>query len=98
MAESTERRLHARYAIPVSIFREEDGSLCHHTIRNVSLGGAFVLLDSPMEVGARLVLFLDVPKKSPLSLSPGTDVEVVRLADDRMDIRFLDPPRTSLTF
>jgi hypothetical protein len=88
----TERRLHERYAIPVTLYHEVDGSLVHYTTRNVSLGGAFVLTGQPPAIGTRLVLFLDLPKKKLLQVNPGTLIEVVRHDKEGMGVRFVDPP------
>lgn len=91
-----ERRLHERYAIPVSLYRESDGSTDSFTTRNVSLGGAYVLTNQPEPVGTRLVMFLNLPREGRLEISPGTEIEVVRHGADGMGVRFVDPPQEFL--
>lgn len=92
MGFATERRLHNRYAIPVTLYQETDGTLSSYTTRNVSLGGAFVITDRPLAIGTQLVLFLDLPKRSKLAVHPGTLVEVVRHGAEGMGVKFVEPP------
>ncbi len=92
MGFATERRLHNRYAIPVTLYQETNGTLTSFTTRNVSLGGAFVIPAEPLAIGTRLVLFLDLPKRKKLAVNPGTEVLVVRHDKEGMGVRFVEPP------
>ncbi|OGG44337.1 MAG: hypothetical protein A3F84_04425 [Candidatus Handelsmanbacteria bacterium RIFCSPLOWO2_12_FULL_64_10] len=91
MGEDTDRRLQDRYALPATLYHEADGNVVTFTAQNISLGGAFVLTPDPLPVGTRLVLFLDLPKRGPLEIRPGSEVTVVRHTDEGMALRFIDP-------
>lgn len=91
MGEDTDRRLRERYALPATLYHEADGHTVTFTAQNISLGGAFVMTPAPLPVGTRLVLFLDLPKRGPLEIRPGSEVTVVRHTDDGMALRFVDP-------
>lgn len=96
MGEETDRRLQERYAIPATLYHESDGNIVTYTAQNISLGGAFVLTAEPLPVGTRLVLFLDLPKRGPLEIRPGSEVTVVRHTDEGMALRFVEPTQDFL--
>lgn len=95
MGRDTERRRHPRFEIPVRVYGELGGTVVRYTTRDVSLGGAFLLTGDDLPVGRRLTMFLDVPSDD--DMRPGCEIEVVRVSDDGVGVRFVDPPGAFLS-
>jgi hypothetical protein len=90
-----EKRRHPRIAISWQAIVEKSGRSDEVQLRDISLGGAFVVCQEPLDLNERFMISISIPDQGPLGLNAEVVWSNINISEDRvvnrgMGIRFIE--------